>query len=208
MAGNNIRSVGKYLYDKGYIKSESVKVETASGVKTLRLFLRDGKVNSVSVDMGRVSLEAADVPVKTALPRLVNSTVTVGGREYAVTCLSVGNPHCVVFCGEIDALELDKLGPEFEYADIFPDRVNTEFVRVVDRNTLRVRVWERGSGETLACGTGACAAAVAAVENGLCQGGRDITVKLPGGDLLVNYSDGGVVLTGGAAFVFEGAFEY
>jgi len=208
MAGNNIRSVGKYLYDKGYVKSESVKVETASGVKTLRLFLRDGKVNSVSVDMGRASLEAAEVPVKTELPRLVNSAVTVGGREYAVTCLSVGNPHCVVFCGEIDALELDKLGPEFEYADIFPDRVNTEFVRVVDRNTLRVRVWERGSGETLACGTGACAAAVAAVENGLCQGGRDITVKLPGGDLLVNYSDGRVVLTGGAAFVFEGSFEY
>jgi carbamoyl-phosphate synthase large subunit len=208
MAGNNIRSVGKYLWDRGYVKDGNITVETASGVKKLRLFLRNGKVNSVSVDMGNVSFDPGSVPVITAEPKLVNSPVTIGGTEYNVTVLSVGNPHCVVFSDEIDGLDLKTLGPKFEHADIFPDRVNTEFVRAVDRNTLRVRVWERGIGETLACGTGACAAVAAAVENGLCGQGADVIVKLPGGDLTVNYRDGRATLTGGAEFVFDGTFEY
>jgi carbamoyl-phosphate synthase large subunit len=208
MAGNNIRCVGKYLYDKGYVRSENISIETASGVKRLTLFIRDGAVSSVSVDMGAVSFRAADVPVLTAGEEFAEEKISIGGTEYTATCLSVGNPHCVVFCEKIDELELSKLGPQFEYADIFPERVNTEFVRVVDENTLRLRVWERGNGETMACGTGACAAVAAAVRLGLCREGSDVTVKLAGGDLLVNYSCGRATLTGGAAFAFEGTFEF
>ena len=132
----------------------------------------------------------------------------VGGQEYRVTCVNVGNPHCVVFCDAIDGLRLEEIGPQFENNAMFPERVNTEFVRVVNRHSLRMRVWERGSGETLACGTGACAAAAAACENGLCDKGSDITVSLLGGELTVNYTDERVLLTGGASVVFEGKFEY
>lgn len=208
MAGNNIRAVGKYLYDRGFVRGESVTIETGSGIKRLKLFTRDGKVSSVAVDMGKISLSPKDIPVITEKGRLINSPITIDGTEYLATCLSVGNPHCVVFCDGIDSLDLENLGPKFEYAGIFPERVNAEFVRVVNENTLRMRVWERGNGETLACGTGACAAVVAAVENGYCREGEDITVKLLGGDLLVNYSAGSVTLTGGATTVFEGTFEY
>ena len=208
MAGNNIRCVGKYLYDHGYVKSERISVETSSGVKRLKLFLRDGKVNSVSVDMGGADFSAGAVPIKTDAKELVNTPISIGGETYTATCLSVGNPHCVVFSDEIDGLDLEKLGPEFEYAELFPQRVNTEFVRVVDQNTLRLRVWERGSGETLSCGTGACAAAAAAVRLGLCAHETDITVKMPGGDLTVNCRESRVILTGGAESVFEGTFEY
>ena len=125
-----------------------------------------------------------------------------------MTCVSVGNPHCVVFCDGIDAIDINRIGPAFENADVFPERINTEFVRMVDNRTLRMRVWERGNGETLACGTGACAAVIAAVENGYCEKGRDVTVKLTGGDLTVNYTDEAVTLTGNAVMVFEGEFEY
>ena len=207
-AGNNLRCIGKYLYDRGYIRSERVRVETGSGVMQLRLFLRDGRVSSVEVGMGRVSLKAADVPVRTDKPRLVNSPVRIGENDYRVTCLSVGNPHCVVFCEAIDEIDLERIGPEFEFSPLFPERVNTEFVRVVDRHNLRMRVWERGSGETLACGTGAYAAVVAAVENGLCDRGSDIRVTLLGGELTVNYDGSRVFLTGGASMVFSGEFEY
>ena len=208
MAGNNIRCVGKYLYDKGYIRSEYLSVETLSGIYRLRLHLRDGKVGSVSVDMGRVKFDTAAIPAVYDAPRMVDCPISVVGGEYRATCLSVGNPHCVVFVDGLDALDLETLGPEFEYAPMFPERINTEFVRVINRSSLRMRVWERGNGETLACGTGACAAAVAAVENGLCQEGTDITVKLRGGDMTVNYSRGRVTLTGGTVMVFDGSFEY
>ncbi len=208
MAGNNIRCVGKYLYDNGYIRSETVSVETASGVRRLKLYLRDGKVNTVAVDMGKAVLAAEEIPVLLPAERVIDYPLTVGGEAYRVTCASIGNPHCVVFCDAIDSLDLSAIGPQFEYAPEFPDRVNTEFVRVVNRTSLRVRVWERGNGETLACGTGACAAVIAAVENGYCDKGSDITVKLLGGDLTVNYSDERVVLTGGVTMVYEGTFEY
>lgn len=208
MAGNNIRCVGKYLYDKGYVRSESLSIETGSGVKRLKLYVRDGRVSSVSVDMGKAELSASAVPVNLPAERVINYPVSIGGEEYRVTCVSVGNPHCVVFCDKIDGLDLETIGPEFEHTEIFPERVNTEFVRVVDRSTLRMRVWERGSGETLSCGTGACAAVIAAVENGLCDKNMDVTVKLLGGDLIVNYSDERVVLTGNATLVYEGTFEY
>ena len=208
MAGNNIRCVAKFMYDKGYLRTENLSVETGSGVKRLRLRLRDGRVSSVTVDMGQPSLSGADLPTTLEGEHLVNVPLNVDGVVWPVSCVSVGNPHCVVFLDAIDGLDLAELGPRFEHHAAFPQRVNTEFVRVVNRHTLRVRVWERGSGETLACGTGACAAAVAAVENGLCDPGSDITVSLRGGDLTVNVSPDGVRLTGSATTVYDGSFEY
>ena len=139
---------------------------------------------------------------------MVNESVTVGGEEYRVTCVSMGNPHCVVFAPAIDALDLERIGPLFEHDPIFPERVNAEFVRVVSRHELRMRCWERGSGETLACGTGACAAVAAAVENGLCDAGTDVTVSVLGGELIVNYTPERVLLTGGVTLVYDGSFEY
>ncbi|MBE6828540.1 MAG: carbamoyl-phosphate synthase large subunit [Ruminococcaceae bacterium] len=196
MAGNNIRCVGKYLYDKGYVSSDNIKIETVSGIYDLKLYLRDGKVNSVSVDMGKAEIGE------------LNRTALIDGKEYIINTVDVGNPHCVLFLDAIDGLDLQSTGPKFEYSDIFRHRVNTEFVRVINPTTLRMRVWERGNGETLACGTGACAAVAAAVENGLCEKGRDITVKLLGGDMTVNYTDERIILSGSAVFVYEGTFEY
>ena len=208
MAGNNIRCVAKYVYDKGIVPKERITVETGGGVRALRLFLRDGEVSSVQVDMGRASLKAAEIPAVSERETLVDAPVTIGGRDYSVTCVNVGNPHCVVFCDAIDGLNLEEIGPQFEHDPMFPERVNTEFVRVVNSHTLRMRVWERGSGETLACGTGACAAVVAACENGLCDKGSDVKVSVLGGELTVNYSDERVLLTGGASVVYEGSFLY
>ena len=208
MAGNNIRCVAKYVYDRGIIRKEEMTVETGSGVKSLRLFLRDGEVSSVEVDMGKALLRASEIPASFGGETIIDSPVTIGGQEYRITCVNVGNPHCVVFCDKIDGLDLEHIGPQFEHAPLFPERVNTEFVRVVNRHTLRMRVWERGSGETLACGTGACAAVVAACENGLCDKGSDVKVSLLGGELTVNYADDRVLLTGGASVVYEGSFRY
>ena len=208
MAGNNIRCVAKYLYDKGYVTSEDISIETLDGVHQIKLYLRDGLVSYVSVDMGKASLSVNDIPAKVNAEEMIKYPLKVGGKKYEVTCLSVGNPHCVVFCDGIDALNLAEIGPKFEFSQIFPERINTEFVRVIDKTTLRLRVWERGNGETLACGTGACASVVAAVENGFCEKGRDITVKVPGGELIVNYTENGITLSGDAIMVYEGRFEY
>ncbi|MBR4360231.1 MAG: carbamoyl-phosphate synthase large subunit, partial [Clostridia bacterium] len=164
MAGNNIRCVAKYLYDKGYIRSEYMSIETAAGIHHVKVYLRDGKVNSVSVDMGAPVFRASQIPVKTADEAWINHPLSIGGGDYRATCVSVGNPHCVVFCESIDGLDLAVLGPQFEYAPPFPERINTEFVRIINKTTMRLRVWERGNGETLACGTGACAAVAAAVK--------------------------------------------
>ena len=208
MAGNNIRCCAKYLFDKGYVKKENMSIETASGVHSLKLYIRDGKVSSVSADMGRADYTSGRVPIKSDLDEVINAPVKIAGKSYSITALSVGNPHCVVFCDEIDSIDLSKTGPEFEYADIFPERINTEFVRVINKNLLRMRVWERGNGETLACGTGACAAVSAACKIGLCEKGKDVTVKLAGGDLIVNCTDEKITLTGNTVLVFEGEFEY
>ena len=208
MAGNNIRCCAKYLFDKGIVKKENMTIETASGVHSLKLYIRDGKVSSVSVDMGKACYKAEKIPVKADSREITDMPVTIGKDSYNITALSVGNPHCVVFCDELDSLNLEKIGPKFEYADIFPERINTEFVRVINKNLLRMRVWERGNGETLACGTGACAAVAAACKNGFCETGKDITVKLSGGDLIVNYTDEKITLTGNTVLVFEGEFEY
>jgi len=208
MAGNNIRCVGKFLYDEGYVRREAITVETASGIKKLHLFLRDGKVTSVSVDMGKAEFATELIPVKSTMDKMINVPMVVADRSYNVTCLSIGNPHCVVFTDSLEEINLERIGPQFEYDEAFPERVNTEFVRYVNPTTLRVRVWERGNGETQACGTGACAAAIAAIENGMCSEDTDINVELPGGDLIVHYKDGNVSLTGSAIEVFDGTFEF
>ena len=208
MAGNNIRCVAKYLYDKGYVRSEYLSIEMAGQVHHLKVYLRDGKVNSVSVDMGKASFAAKDIPVLADMDEVVNQNIKIGGREYPVTCVSVGNPHCVVFCDSIDGIDLSVIGPQFEYADIFPERVNTEFARVINKNTLRLRVWERGNGETLACGTGAYAAVAAAVKLGLLPAEKHIDVKLPGGTLSVVYTQDRVLLAGEAVLIFEGDVIY
>jgi len=208
MAGNNIRCVAKHLYDNGYVTSENITIETPSGVNSAKVYLRNGKVNSVSVDMGKASLLSSSIPANTNEEKLINYPIKVDGKVYNATCVSIGNPHCVVFCDAIDSIDVAKIGPLFENHTLFPQRINTEFVRFINSTTLRMRVWERGSGETLACGTGACAAVIAAVHNGLCEKNKDITVKLSGGDMIVNYTDEKVILTGSAHKVFEGEFEY
>ncbi len=207
MAGNAIRLVAKYLFDKGIVPKLDMQIETASGIKTLHLSTKDGKVHTVAVDMGKALLEPVQVPVKLGGERALNRRVSVAGGEYTVNCVSMGNPHCVVFCDEVESLDLKTIGPKFENDPLFPERVNAGFAKVVDEKTIRLRVWERGNGETLACGTGACAAVVAAVENGWCRKGDDIRVVLLGGELIVNYTDARVMLRGAAEKVFEGVVE-
>ena len=207
MGGNGIRCVGKYLYDSGKAKKDELDIETASGVKHLKLYTRYGKVSSVSVGIGKANLNARDLPCTLPVERAVNYPAEIGGQTYNITCVGVGTPHCVVFTDKVDTLDLKTLGPQFENAEIFPQRVNTEFVRVVNPTTLRMRCFERGSGETMACGTGACAAVVAAVENGLCAKNVDVNVHVKGGILTVNYSDEGVTLHGNAELVYEGTLE-
>ncbi len=208
MGGNGIRCVAKYLYDNGIVKRETLTIETASGIKSLKLYVANGKVSSVCVDMGKADLRPKNIPVAIEADKVIDYPVTIGGQAYNITCVSVGNPHCVVFCSHVDAVPVKTVGPMFENAELFPERVNTEFIRVVNKSTIKMRVWERGSGETYACGTGACAAVVAATENGHCRKGEDVCVKVKGGDLLVNYTDDHVLLTGNAKTVFEGEFEY
>lgn len=208
MAGNSIRSVGKFLYDNDIVKKERMTIETAAGIRELKVFTRDGKVSSVTVQMGKAELNPAKIPVDIAAEKVINYPVSIADEEYNITCVSVGNPHCVVFVDNVDKIDIETIGPKFENAEIFPERVNTEFVRVVNSNTIKMRVWERGNGETPACGTGACAAVVAAVENGYCDKGEDITVKLRGGDLIVNYSDKGITLSGNTNLVYKGEIEY
>ncbi len=209
MCGNGIRCVGKFVYDKGLVSPDrtTVTIDTLSGVKTLELTVENGKVKTARVDMGAAILDPADIPAVYDGDRMVDAPLTVNGKEWKVTAVSMGNPHCVTFVDDVDGLELEKIGPDFENHSAFPDRVNTEFVKVIDDHTLQMRVWERGSGETWACGTGACATAVAAVENGFCKKGDDITVRLRGGDLVINYTDDTVIMTGPATTVFEGEVE-
>jgi len=207
MCGNAIRCVGKYLYDNGLVRKNQLTIETLSGIKTLGINTEDGLVSTVKVDMGKAELIPSKIPVNLPGARIVNYPLNVGGDIYHITCVSMGNPHAVVFCDDLTGLNLTDIGPEFENHEIFPERVNTEFVKIIGRNIIQMRVWERGSGETLACGTGACAAAVAAALNGFCPKGEDIHVLLLGGELIVNYSDETVYMTGNCVKVFEGTVE-
>lgn len=208
MAGNAIRCVGKFLYDNNIVKKEQMSIETASDIKALSLFTRNGKVSSVTVDMGKAELEPHRIPVNLEGEKIISTPAVIGNQEYKINCCAVGNPHCVVFVDNVDKVNLPDIGPQFETAEIFPERINTEFVRVVNETTLKMRVWERGNGETQACGTGACAAVICAVENGYCNKGENITVKVKGGDLIVNYTDEKVTLTGDCNLVYKGEIEY
>lgn len=208
IAGTCIRSVAKYVYDRGIAKHDVIKIETEVGIKEVVVYTSNGKVTLAGVDMGKAELDAEKIPCTVKSGKIIDYPVNIGGQEYNITCVSMGNPHCVVFCSRVDDVDVEKIGPMFENSEIFPERVNTEFIRVVNPTTIKMRVWERGNGETFACGTGACAAVVAAVENGFCQKGEDITVKVLGGDLIVCYTDNGVTLTGDTKLVFDGVTEY
>ena len=207
MCGNAIRCVGKYMYDVAGHKRKHMTVETKSGIKKLELMTLGDEVVRVKVDMGKAELTPSKIPVALEGETIVDRPVTVDGKTYNITCVSMGNPHAVVFTDLVDALDLEKLGPKFEMNEIFPERVNTEFIKVIDEHTLKMRVWERGSGETLACGTGACAAAVAACLNGFCKKGEDIKVILRGGELIIRYTDEAVYMTGNCEKVFTGSIE-
>lgn len=209
MAGNSIRCVGKYLHDKNIVPKLDMSIETASGIKELTLYSFGGEVRSARVDMGKAELDPEKIPVKLSpiYGKVIGRQAYIGSKSYNISCVGIGNPHCVVFVDRVDSVDIPTLGPLFEGSELFPDRVNTEFVRVVNRSTLKMRVWERGNGETLACGTGACAAVIAAVENGFCDKGVDVTVKVRGGELVVNYTDERVYLTGNASSIFSGTIE-
>lgn len=209
MCGNGIRCVAKYVYDYGLTDKTHISVETLAGIKNLDLMLADGKAVLVKVDMGRPELEAEKIPVVTKRPseKVIDMPIDVDGTGYRMTCVSMGNPHAVVFLEDVKGLEIEKIGPGFEKHEIFPRRINTEFVRVLDRKTVEMRVWERGSGETMACGTGACAAAAACMLNGLTE--NEVTVKLLGGDLLIRWDREAdkIYMTGPATVVFDGEID-
>lgn len=207
MCGNGIRCLGKYVYELGLTEKTAISVETPSGIKQLTLNLEDGKVVSVSVDMGAPILEPAQIPVKTEGENALKMVLRVSGGEYEVSCVSMGTPHTVIFMDEIDYLVLPQLGPKFENHKVFPQRTNAEFVEVVDRANIKMRTWERGSGETLASGTGACAAVVAGVLTGQCD--REVTVKVRGGELFINWDEntGHVMMTGDCVKIFEGEID-
>jgi diaminopimelate epimerase len=207
MCGNGIRCVAKYIYDYGLTDKTEVDVETAAGIKHIVLTIKDGKVEKACVDMGEPILKPELVPVVGEGDMLVDEPILVDGQEYRMTCVSMGNPHAVFFTEEdVRGLDLEEIGPPIERDPVFPDRVNAEFVNVIDRKTLRMRVWERGSGETLACGTGACASAAAAVRTGRTE--RKVTLQLLGGDLEIEWAeDGHLFMTGEAVEVFEGEID-
>ena len=207
MCGNGIRCVAKYMYDYGITDKTSISVETKCGIKYLDLTIKDGKVDTVKVNMGTPILKAVDIPVRSEKEQVIDEPVMVDGKEWKITCVSMGNPHAITYIDDVKNLEIEKIGPKFENHEIFPDRVNTEFVRVIDRNTVEMRVWERGSGETLACGTGACAVAVSSILNGLTE--EEVTVKLLGGDLKIFWdrTENKVYMTGSATTVFDGEID-
>lgn len=208
MCGNGIRCVGKYVYDYGLTDKEHISVETLAGIKYLDFQIEGGKVAMVTVDMGAPELTAEKVPVVSDNEQVINENILVDGKEWAMTCVSMGNPHCIVFIEElVKDFPLEKIGPQFENHERFPKRVNTEFIEVLDRKTANMRVWERGSGETMACGTGACASAVAAV---LCGHMDDeITLHLLGGNLMIRWDreQNKVYMTGPATVVFDGDID-
>ena len=207
MCGNGIRCVAKFVYDKGLTDKTSISVISCGKIKYLTLSIENGKVSTVRVNMGSPILKAKDIPVISDKEEVIGDEIEVAGETYKMTCVSMGNPHAVVFMDEVEGLPLEKMGPLFENHVRFPKRINTEFVKVLDENTVEMRVWERGTGETLACGTGACATVVACVLNGLTK--EQVTVKLLGGNLQIQWDRESnlVYMTGPATTVFEGEIE-
>lgn len=208
MCGNATRCIGKFVYDNHLTDKTNITLETRSGIKKLTLYPENGKVKTVLVDMGKAVLKPADIPMNVSGDTFINKPITVDGKEVFITAVSMGNPHAVTYVDDVDSLELEKIGPSFENHPLFPERVNTEFIKILDESTMQMRVWERGSGETWACGTGACAATAASVLNGYFPHDKEITVKLRGGDLFITYkSDGPVLMRGPAETVFTGEID-
>jgi diaminopimelate epimerase len=207
MCGNGIRCVGKYVYDNNMTDKESITVETLAGIKTLELNIKDKKVESIRVDMGEPVLEADKIPVITDNERFIANEIDIEGATLEFTCVSMGNPHAITYVEDIDNAPVLELGPTIEKHRIFPNKVNVEFVKVINREVLKMRVWERGTGETLACGTGACATAVASFLNKLTE--RNVTVELLGGDLFIEWDekDNHVYMTGPAVKVYDGEID-
>lgn len=204
MCGNGIRCVAKYVYEHGLTDQTTIRVDTLAGIKYLVLDVTDGNVDRIRVNMGQPELMAEKIPVKYEKEQIIHEPIDIDGIEYRMTCVSMGNPHCIVYIDDVDGLNIERIGPKFEHHTYFPSRVNTEFVKVLDKNTVQMRVWERGSGETLACGTGACAVAVASILNGYTE--NRVTVRLRGGDLDIEWDRAAnlVYMTGPATTVFEG----
>lgn len=208
MCGNASRCIGKYVYDNGMTDKTDITLETKSGIKYLKLSVKDGLVNTVEVDMGQAILKPCDIPMKAEGDSFINRPIEVGCGTYNATAVSMGNPHCVIFTSDVDSIALEKIGPMFENHALFPERVNTEFCELLPDGAIKMRVWERGSGETWACGTGACASAVASVLCGHKNRDEEITLKLRGGDLAITYkSDGRVLMRGTATKVFDGEID-
>lgn len=207
MCGNGIRCVAKYVYDYGLTDKTQISVETLGGIKYLDLTVEDGKVSLVKVDMGKPELEADLIPIISEREQVIDESIEVDGKEYHMTGVSMGNPHAVIYVDDVKGLDLEKIGPKFENHERFPKRINTEFVHCIDRQTVEMRVWERGSGETLACGTGACAVAVSSILNNLTD--TQVTVKLLGGDLQIEWDreKDRVFMTGPATVVFDGVID-
>ena len=208
MCGNGIRCVSKYVYDNGMTDKDEISVETRSGIKLIKMNVENGKVISARVNMGEPILEAEKIPTKFDGENVIRQKLTIDKKEYEVTCVSMGNPHCIVYVDDVKDIDLEKIGPKFENNEMFPERINTEFVHVVSDTELDMRVWERGSGETLACGTGSCAVTVASVLCGYCKRNTEIKINLLGGTLTDIWTDGGdVYMTGPAATVCTGEIE-
>lgn len=207
MCGNGIRCVAKYVYDYGLTDKTQISVETLGGIKYLDLTIEDGKVSLVKVDMGKPKLEADLIPIISEREQVIDEPIEVDEKEYHMTGVSMGNPHAVIYVDDVKGLDLEKIGPKFENHERFPKRINTEFVHCIDRQTVEMRVWERGSGETLACGTGACAVAVSSILNNLTD--TQVTVKLLGGDLQIEWDreKDRVFMTGPATVVFDGVID-
>lgn len=207
MCGNAIRCVGKFVYDNGLTSKTTISVETLAGIKILEMDVENNHVAKVKVDMGEPILEPKNIPVKSDMERFISQPVTIDGKVYNVTCVSMGNPHAITYVDSVADFPLEAIGSKMEVHDLYPRKINAEFVEVIDRATLKMRVWERGAGETLACGTGACAVLVSSVLNGLSE--RKATIKLLGGDLTIewNENDNHVYMTGPAVKVFDGTID-
>lgn len=204
MCGNAIRCVAKYIYDNKK-KKQVIKIDTLSGIKLVEVYTENGVVVGGKVNMGKPIFNGRQIPTRYGDSIVKNKIINIENNDYEITCVSMGNPHCVVFCKDIHKLNLEKIGPLFENHEMFPERINTEFIEIIDEKTLKMRVWERGSGETLACGTGACAVAVASVVNGFCEKNNDIKIHTKGGDLIVKWhKNDNVYLSGNAVKVFDG----
>ncbi len=209
MCGNATRCVAKYVYDNRMTEKREISLETLSGIKTIKMFVENGKVKSAAVNMGAPITEPSKIPVNIIAETVINKPINVAGKEYAVTCVSMGNPHCILFVDDADGIEIERIGPLFENHPLFPDRINTEFIQLLDGKTFKMRVWERGAGETLACGTGACASTAAAILNGYCKKDEDISVILKGGILTIRWDSksGDIFMTGPAETVCTGEIE-